>query len=121
MSDVRELPDLPGLRFSQTSISVPPTRIIEEVVYNPGLTFSDLVRALGAAKSSVHGFIRGLLARGWLYEDNGRFYLGAAVYGLTLASGDIRAGGIKRSDLVALHQDSGAAVFVGVRAGDHLI
>lgn len=98
------------------------TRIIEEVVYNPGLTFGDLVRALdGAAKSSVHGFVRGLLATGWLYEDNGRFYLGAAVYGLTLASGDIWAGGIKRSDLVALNRDSGAAVFVGIRAGDHLI
>ena len=97
------------------------TRIVEEVVYSPGLTFSDLVRTLGAAKSSVHGFIRGLLAKGWLYEDNGRFYLGAAVYGLTLASGHIRAGGVTHSDLVALHQDSGAAVFVGVRAGDHLI
>ena len=39
------------------------TRILEEVVYHPGMTFAELVRALNAAKSSVHGFMRGLLAK----------------------------------------------------------
>jgi DNA-binding IclR family transcriptional regulator len=97
------------------------TRILEEVVYNPGVTFSELVRSLGAAKSSVHGFMRGLLAKGWLYEDNGRLYLGPAVHGLTLASGHIRAGVITHADLTQLHQETDAAVFVGVQAGDHLI
>lgn len=97
------------------------TRILEEVVYNPGLTFAELVRALGAAKSSVHGFISGLLANGWLYEERRRFYLGPAVYGLTLASGHIRAGLVTHADLAALHQETGAAVFLGVQAGDHLI
>ncbi len=33
------------------------TRILEEVVYNPGMTFAELARALGAPKSSVYGFI----------------------------------------------------------------
>src|SRR6185295_4181736 len=56
------------------------TQILEEVVYHPGMSFAELVRALGAAKSSVHGFIRGLLAKGWLYEDDHRFYLGPAVH-----------------------------------------
>lgn len=97
------------------------TRILEEVVYSPGMTFSELVRALGAAKSSVHGFIQGLLAKGWLFEDNGRFYLGPAVYGLTLASGQFRAGMLTHADLAALNDEAGAAVFVGVQAGDHLI
>jgi DNA-binding IclR family transcriptional regulator len=97
------------------------TRILEEVVYNPGMTFSELVRTVGAAKSSVHGFIRGLLNRGWLYEDNGRYYLGPAVYGLTIASGYNRAGVVSQTDLISLHEESGAAVFVGVQAGDHLI
>ena len=45
------------------------TRILEEVVYHPGITFAELVRALNAAKSSVHGFMRGLLAKGWLYRQ----------------------------------------------------
>lgn len=97
------------------------TQIIEEVVYHPGMTFAELVRALGAAKSSVHGFMRGLLAKGWLYEENHRFYLGPAMYGLTLASGHIRAGMVTHADLVALHQETKLAVALGVRAGDHLV
>jgi len=97
------------------------TQILEEVVYHPGMTFADLVRALGAAKSSVHGFIRGLLAKGWLYEDQHRFYLGPAVYGLTLASGHIRAGLVTHADLAELHEETRFAVFLGVQAGDHLI
>src|SRR5271165_6481217 len=74
------------------------TRILEEVVYNPGMTFAELVRALDAPKSSVHGFIRGLLASGWLYEEQHRFYLGPAVYGLALASRHIRAGLVTHAD-----------------------
>src|SRR5262249_39967175 len=97
------------------------TRILEEVVYNPGLTFSDLVKVLGAAKSSVHGFISGLLANGWLYSDQGGFYLGPAVYGLTLATGHIRAGVVTYEDLAKLNEATGLAVFLGVPAGDHLI
>ena len=97
------------------------TRILEEVVYNPGMTFAELARALAAPKSSVYGFIRGLLAKGWLYEEDHRFYLGPAVYGLTLASGHIRAGLVTQADLVALHEESRVAVFLGVQAGDHLI
>lgn len=97
------------------------TRILEEVVYSPGITFAALARALDAPKSSVHGFIRGLLAKGWLYEDNRRFYLGPAVYGLTLVSGHIRAGMVTHDDLAILHDETGVAVFLGVPAGDHLI
>lgn len=97
------------------------TQIIEEVVYSPGLTFAELARTLDAPKSSVHGFIRGLLAQGWLHESNRRFYLGPAVYGLTMASGQIRAGHVTQEDLDGLHRDSDSTVFLGVEAGDSLI
>jgi len=97
------------------------TRILEEVVYKPGMTFAELVNALDAAKSSVHGLIQGLLATGWLYEDGGRYYLGPAVYGLTLASGHIRAGLVTHANLEALHEEAKTAVFLGVQAGDDLI
>jgi DNA-binding IclR family transcriptional regulator len=97
------------------------TQILEEVVYRPGMTFGELARAIAAPKSSVHGFISGLLAQGWLYEADRRFYLGPAVYALTLSSGHIRAGSVTHADLEALHEDSGAAVFLGVQAGEHLI
>jgi len=97
------------------------TLILEEVVYNPGMTFAELVRALNAPKSSVYGFISGLLASGWLYQEQNRFYLGPAVYGLTLASGHIRAGLVTHEDLLSLQEKTGVAAFLGVRAGDHLI
>jgi DNA-binding IclR family transcriptional regulator len=97
------------------------TRILEEVVYSPGMTFAELVRALDAPKSSVHGFIRGLLAKGWLHQERHRFYLGPAVYGLTLASGHIRAGLVTNEDLAALHEETGLPAYLGVPAGDHLI
>jgi len=97
------------------------TRILEEVVYNPGMTFAELARALDAPKSSVYGFIRGLVAAGWLHEDGHRFYLGPALYGLTMATGRIRAGLVTDSDLSLLSNLTGATIFLGVRAGDNLI
>jgi DNA-binding IclR family transcriptional regulator len=97
------------------------TQILEEVVYRPGLTFAELARALDAPKSSVHGFVRGLIAKGWLYEEDRKFFLGPAIYGLTLASGQMRAGSVSQADLEALHEATGVAVFLGIQAGDHLI
>src|SRR6478752_4943581 len=84
------------------------TRILEEVVYSPGMTFAELARALDAPKSSVHGFIQGLIAAGWLHEDGRRYYLGPAAYALTMAPGNIRAGSVTDSDLWELHTASGA-------------
>jgi DNA-binding IclR family transcriptional regulator len=97
------------------------TRILEQVVYKPGMSFADLARAVDAPKSSVHGFVQGLLATGWLIELDRRFYLGPAVYGLTLASGHLRTGLVTQEELEALHKRSRLAVFLGVQAGDHLI
>jgi DNA-binding IclR family transcriptional regulator len=97
------------------------TQIIEEVVYHPGMTFAELARALGAPKSSVYGFMQGLLAKGWLYEQDRRFYLGPAVYGLTLASGHMRAGLVTHEELSELHEECGVPVFLQVQAGDHII
>ena len=97
------------------------TQILEEVTYLPGITFAELARALDAPKSSVHGFVRGLLATGWLYEIDKRFYLGPAIYGLTLASGQMQAGSVTQDDLRKLHELTGLSVFLGVQAGDHLI
>jgi DNA-binding IclR family transcriptional regulator len=97
------------------------TQILEEVTYRPGITFAELARALDAPKSSVHGFVRGLLAKGWLYETEKRFFLGPALYGLTLASGQMQAGSVTQDDLDKLHDLTGLSVFLGVQAGDHLI
>ncbi|WP_243858390.1 IclR family transcriptional regulator [Mycobacterium sp. DL440] len=97
------------------------TRILEEVVYNPGISFTELAHVLDAPKSSVHGFIRGLLANGWLHEIDRGFFVGPAVYGLATASGNVWAGMVSQARLLALSDDAGLATFLGVQAGDHLI
>lgn len=97
------------------------TQIVEEVVARPGITFGELAKTLGAAKSTVHGFVQGLLARGWIYESGGRYYLGPAVYALSMASGHIRAGVVTYDDLNRIHQATGVPAFLGVQAGEYLI
>lgn len=97
------------------------TQMIEQIVYQPGMTFAQLARAVAAPKSSVYGFMQGLLATGWLYEQDRRLYLGPAVFSLTLASGQIRAGSVGYGNLVELNDETGLAVFLGIEAGDHLI
>jgi DNA-binding IclR family transcriptional regulator len=97
------------------------TRIVEEVVYRPGLSAAEIAHALDAPKSTVYGFLGGLIANGWVSEVDRRYFLGPALYGLTLASGQIRAGLVTRADLQALHNLTACAVFLGVRAGDNLI
>ena len=97
------------------------TRILEEVVYRPGSTYSELTRAIGAPKSSVYGFIRGLISADWLFEENHRLYMGPAFYSLAIASGHVRAGMITDADVDALYRETGLTVFIGIRAADHLI
>ena len=97
------------------------TRILEEVGYRPGLTYAVLTRAVGAPKSSVYGFVRGLLADDWLFEQDHRLYLGPAFYSLAIASGHIRAGTVSAADLDALYRETGLTAFVGVRAADRMI
>jgi len=96
-------------------------RILEETVYHPGITFAELARALDAPKSSVHVLVRGLLANGWLYADGKNLYVGPAMYGLTLAAGQIQVGRVTQDDLQRLHELTGATVSLGVEVGDHLI
>jgi DNA-binding IclR family transcriptional regulator len=76
---------------------------------------------VGAPKSSVYGFVRGLLAVSWLFEQDHRLYLGPACYGLTMASGHIRPGTVSAADLDTLYRETGLTTFLGVRAADQLI
>jgi DNA-binding IclR family transcriptional regulator len=96
-------------------------RILEEVVYRPGSTYAEITRAVGAPKSSVYGFIRGLLSVDWLIDQDHRLYLGPAFYSLAIASGQVRAGMIAPGDLDSLYRETGLTAFVGVLAGEHLI
>jgi DNA-binding IclR family transcriptional regulator len=95
--------------------------ILEHVSGNPGMTFSELARKVGGAKSSLHGFISGLLARGWLYQSEGRFYMGPAMYSLTMANGHEATRFLNNDDLRELHEHCCLPVYLGVQAGEALI
>jgi DNA-binding IclR family transcriptional regulator len=100
-------------------------RLIEEIVYRPGMTFSELMKITDLPKSTLHGFVEGLLANGWLYEQRDgsqyRLHLGPAVYGLILSSGKVRAGTVSNGDLYELHAKVGAEVYLGVLLGHQLV
>jgi DNA-binding IclR family transcriptional regulator len=76
---------------------------------------------VGAPKSSVYGFVRGLLAVDWLFEQDRRLYLGPAWHSLAIASGQLRAGTVSTADLDALYRETGLTALIGVRAADQLI
>lgn len=100
-------------------------RILEEVVHRPGTTFGELARILEMPKSSLHGFVKGLLANGWLHEQQDgsqyRLFLGPGVYSLILTSGQIRAGMVSNADLHELQEKVRAEVYLGVLVGDQLV
>jgi DNA-binding IclR family transcriptional regulator len=100
-------------------------RVLEEVVFSPGITFGDLSRKLDVPKSTLHGFVEGLLASGWLFEhsDHSRnhLFLGPAVYGLIVSSGHVRAGQVTNGDLYELQSRIETEVYLGVLVGESLI
>ena len=60
--------------------------ILETVSLNPrGVTLAELAKALNAAKSSVQELTNGLLAHGYLTEDDRRFHLGPGPFILAFA------------------------------------
>jgi hypothetical protein len=106
------------------SLSVPsnkPLKVLSffGIAFSPSMDTNRLNSALLCWRATGHKLSIGW--GGWLYEEQRRFYLCPAVYGLTLASGHIRTGVVTHADLVALNQETGVAVFLGVQAGNHLI
>jgi DNA-binding IclR family transcriptional regulator len=47
-----------------------------------GLSLGDLATRMGAPKSSIHGLAKGLVAVGYLREQDGRYFTGPAVFNL---------------------------------------
>jgi DNA-binding IclR family transcriptional regulator len=66
------------------------TAIIELIVANDlaGVRLGDLATALDAPKSTTHGLVKGLIATGYLREEDGRYHTGPAISGL-LAAGPV--------------------------------
>jgi DNA-binding IclR family transcriptional regulator len=97
-------------------------QILETVSLSPrGVTVAELAVALGAAKSSVQELTNGLLARGYLIEDERRFHLGPGPFILASRANKLAAASLDHQFVADLAERLGCTVLVGVRVGDAVI
>ncbi|MEL5959574.1 helix-turn-helix domain-containing protein [Streptomyces sp. CLV115] len=72
------------------------TRILELVASHPGgYTLTEIATKLDDPKSSIQGFVNGLVDTGYLEELDKRYFLGAAPYMLTLRADRMPARNIR--------------------------
>lgn len=98
------------------------TAILEEVASNrDGIGLHQLTTVVGAPKSTVQGFVNGLLAAGYLIESDHRYHLGPGPYVLTLRANQLPARTVRHADLLELAEATGLSVLLGVRVGEHVV
>src|SRR4029453_14259101 len=96
--------------------------ILETVSLSPrGVTLAELAAALGAAKSSIQELTNGLLARGYLIEEDHRFSLGPGPFILAARANKLAALSLDHRFVAELHDVLGCTIFVGVRVGDAIV
>ena len=86
-----------------------------------GITLSELATAMGAAKSSVQELTNGLLARGYLIEEDRRFHLGPGPFILAARMNKLAALSLNHELVAELSKVLGCNVLVGVRVGDAIV
>ena len=98
------------------------TAIVEEVASNPdGIGLQQLATVVGAPKSTIQGFVNGLLAAGYLIESHHRYHLGPGPYILTLRANQLPARTVRHADLLELAEETKLSVLLAVRVGDHVV
>jgi DNA-binding IclR family transcriptional regulator len=98
------------------------THILDLVAREPhGMSLKYLTEALDAPKSSVQELTNGLVATGYLIEQDRRFYLGPAPFVLTLISTPIASIQVRHEDLVALNERVQASVLLAIQVGDSYV
>lgn len=97
------------------------TTILELVAAEPhGARLASLAAALDAPRSSIHGLVKGLLAVGYLREDDGGYVLGPAVSAL-LAPGRPALPALARPGMQRLQQQFDETVMLAVPVGDSVV
>lgn len=94
------------------------TSILERVARG-GARMHELAELLQAPKSSVFGLVKGLVATGYLIEDNGRYHLGPAL-GSLLASAGPDLAEVARAELERLRDTFNETAMIGTRVGESL-
>ena len=96
--------------------------ILETVSASPrGVTLAELAAALGAAKSSVQELTNGLLARGYLIEEDRRFHPGPGPFILAARANNLAALSIDHEFVAELSTALTSTVLVGVGVGDAIV
>jgi len=96
--------------------------IRETVSLSPrGVSLAELAAALDAAKSSVQELTNGLLARGYLIEEDRRFHLGPGPFILAARANKLAALSLDHQFVAELGEVLGCTVLVGVRVGDAIV
>ncbi|MDA0162608.1 helix-turn-helix domain-containing protein [Solirubrobacter ginsenosidimutans] len=97
-------------------------QILDTVSLSPrGVTLAELAGVLNAAKSSVQELTNGLLARGYLIEEEHRFHLGPGPFILAGRANKLAALSLDHQFVVELAEALGCTVLVGVRVGDAIV
>jgi DNA-binding IclR family transcriptional regulator len=97
-------------------------QILETVSLSPrGVTLAELAAVLDAAKTSVQELTNGLLARGYLTEEEHRFHLGPGPFILASRANKLAALSLDHQFVVELSKVLGCNVLVGVRVGDAIV
>ena len=98
------------------------TGILETVSLSPrGLTLAELADALDAAKTSIQDLANGLVARGYLLEEDHRFFLGPGPFILASRANKLAALALDHEFVAHLAKALECTVFVGVRVGDAIV
>ena len=98
------------------------TGILETVSLSPrGLTLAELADALDAAKTSIQDLANGLVARGYLLEEDHRFYLGPGPFILASRANKLAALALDHEFVAQLAKVLGCTLFIGVRVGDAIV
>ncbi len=97
-------------------------QILETVSLSPrGVTLAELAAVLDAAKSSVQELTNGLLARGYLIEEEHRFHLGPGPFILAGRANKLAALSLDHQFVAEVAEALGCTVLVGVRVGDAIV
>lgn len=86
-----------------------------------GLTLAELAAAMDAAKSSIQELTNGLLARGYLIEEDRRFHLGPGPFILAARANKLAALSLGHEFVAELGEMLDCTILVGVRVGDSIV
>ncbi|MDF3304476.1 IclR family transcriptional regulator C-terminal domain-containing protein [Rhodococcus sp. T2V] len=98
------------------------TEIMEHVAHSAdGLTLAELVQITGGARTSIHGFVWGLVSAGWLFAEGNRFYLGPVTFSLTLGQERLQFDDFSLEDLQRVSDRAGTSALLALRVGTSIV